>query len=72
MGNGDVFGFEHASLRCMVGGRVGNAVDSRINLSVIGRRPSKSYGLVFVCSGEGNGNPLQYYCLENPLNVGAW
>ena len=22
--------------------------------------------------GEGNGNPLQYYCLENPLDRGAW
>ena len=22
--------------------------------------------------GEGNGNPLQYYCLENPKDRGAW
>ena len=22
--------------------------------------------------GEGNGNPLQYSCLENPINGGAW
>jgi len=22
--------------------------------------------------GEGNGNPLQYSCLENPRNEGAW
>ena len=22
--------------------------------------------------GEGNGNPLQYLCLENPMNRGAW
>ena len=22
--------------------------------------------------GEGNGNPLQYSCLENPVNEGAW
>ena len=22
--------------------------------------------------GEGNGNPLQYYCLENPMGRGAW
>ena len=22
--------------------------------------------------GEGNGNPLQYSCLENPVNRGAW
>ena len=23
-------------------------------------------------AGEGNGNPLQYYCLENPMGRGAW
>ena len=22
--------------------------------------------------GEGNGNPLQYDCLENPMDRGAW
>ena len=22
--------------------------------------------------GEGHGNPLQYSCLENPMNRGAW
>ena len=22
--------------------------------------------------GEGNGNPLQYYCLGNPFDRGAW
>jgi len=22
--------------------------------------------------GEGNGNPLQYSCLANPMNGGAW
>ena len=22
--------------------------------------------------GEGNGNPLQYYCLENSMDRGAW
>ena len=24
------------------------------------------------CIGEGNGNPLQYSCLENPRDWGAW
>ena len=23
-------------------------------------------------TGEGNGNPLQYYCLENPMDRVAW
>ena len=22
--------------------------------------------------GEGNGNPLQYFCLEHPMEGGAW
>ena len=25
-----------------------------------------------LCSGEGNGTPLQYSCLENPMDGGAW
>ena len=24
------------------------------------------------CFGEGNGNPLQCFCLENPRDRGAW
>ena len=37
-----------------------NEVDLR-SISGSGRSP-----------GEGNGNPLQYYCLENPMDRGAW
>ena len=25
-----------------------------------------------ISSGEGNGNPLQYSCPENPIDRGAW
>ena len=31
------------------------------SISALGRSP-----------GEGNGNPLQYSCLENPMDRGAW
>ena len=48
--------------------------------------PSGSDGNVSVCNagdpgsipglgrspGEGNGSPLQYSCLENPMDCGAW
>ena len=37
-----------------------NAVDLGL-ISGLGRFP-----------GEGNGNPLQYSCLENPMDGGAW
>ena len=28
--------------------------------------------LILLSFGEGNGNPLQYSCLENPMDAGAW
>ena len=28
--------------------------------------------LLYEVLGEGNGNPLQYSCLENPMDGGAW
>jgi len=30
------------------------------------------YGLGNMKIGEGNGNPLQYSCLGNPMDRGAW
>ena len=26
----------------------------------------------YFITGEGTGNPLQYFCLENPMDRGAW
>ena len=31
-----------------------------------------SYPITQEIPGEGNGNPLQYSCLENPMDGGAW
>ena len=28
--------------------------------------------LCYIAFGEGNGTPLQYSCLENPMDGGAW
>ena len=30
------------------------------------------FSLPLTLVGEGNGNPLQYSCLENPMDRGAW
>ena len=30
------------------------------------------YGALAHTIGEGNGTPLQYSCLENPMDGGAW
>ena len=52
----------------------------------VGSFPDGSYGKESTCnggdmdsipgsrrpSGEGNGNPHQYSCLENPMDRGAW
>ena len=32
----------------------------------------KKHKLELRLLGEGNGTPLQYSCLENPMNEGAW
>ena len=40
---------------------VGDAVGAKGLISGLGRSP-----------GEGNGNPLQYSWLENPMDRGAW
>ena len=31
-----------------------------------------NYPTVALISGEGNSNPLQYSCLEDPMDGGAW
>ena len=41
--------------------------ESACNLGDAGLIPGSG-----ISSGEGNGNPLQCSCLENPMNRGAW
>ena len=45
-------------------------LDSKVSVYNAGD-PGSSPGLGR-SPGEGNGNPLQYYCLENPMDRGAW
>ena len=50
---------------------------SRIGCSPWGREESDMterlpFRFSLSCIGEGNGNPLQYSCLENPRDRGAW
>ena len=47
------------------GGSVGK--DSACNVGDLGSVPESGRS-----PGEGNGNPLQYLCLENPMDRGAW
>ena len=41
--------------------------ESTCNAGDLGLIPGSGRSL-----GEGNGNPLQYSCLENPMDRGAW
>ena len=50
-------GFPHSS----VGKESACSAGDRGSVLGLGRSP-----------GEGNGNPLQYSCLENPMDNGAW
>ena len=34
--------------------------------------PQNDLSVNSACIGEGNGTPLQYSCLENPMDGGAW
>ena len=36
------------------------------------QRVGHDWAISLSCIGEGNGNPLQYSCLENPRDGGAW
>ena len=36
------------------------------------KRMREVFGLLVTSIGEGNGTPLQYSCLENPMDGGAW
>jgi len=50
-------GFSHSSL----------GKESACNAGDLGSIPGSGRS-----AGEGNDNPLQYPCLENPMNRGAW
>ena len=41
------------------------------NLPAMQQTQAQSLGQEY-SPGEGNGNPLQYSCLENPMDRGAW
>ena len=46
---------------------LGNGKESFCNAGDLGSIPGLGR-----CPGEGNGYPLQYSCLENPMDRGAW
>ena len=53
------------SLTCFPGGSDGK--ESACNAKDLGSIPGLGR-----CPGGGHGNPLQYSCLEDPMDRGAW
>ena len=48
--------------------------DGYLLIGVAGKRDGRfgNYRDLLHLDGEGNGTPLQYSCLENPMDGGAW
>ena len=46
--------------------------DSDVCFTLQRRRPRFDAWVRKTPLGEGNGNPLQYFCLENSMDGGAW
>ena len=42
------------------------------DISEDSRKYKENYTVLGFYIGEGNGTPLQYSCLENPMDGGAW
>ena len=66
----DLFHVPHASLLrfyLTVTGFAGRHKESTCNAGDLGSIPGSERS-----PGEGNGNPLQYSCLGNPIDRGAW
>ena len=55
------------SLLCLVALGGSEVKASACNVGDLGSIPGSGSS-----PGEGNGNPLQYSCLENPMDRGAW
>ena len=57
------------SIICLISGFPGGSdgEESTCNIGNLGLIPASGRS-----SGEGNGYPLQYSCLENPMDRGAW
>ena len=45
----------------------------KMNMPLMTKQEVRTFGGIQPSSiGDGNGTPLQYYCLENPMDGGAW
>ena len=57
---------KNINLFILIGGQCSHEIKRRL---LLGRKVMTNLDSIF---GEGNGTPLQYSCLENPMDGGAW
>ena len=67
----------HEDQSDMSSGSLASLVKKALSCSPWGRKESDTterlhFHFSLSCMGEGNGNPLQCSCLENPRDGGAW
>ena len=68
----DILGFFHVLVIVNSAGINTGVHVSFSNMVSSGYMPSSGIVESYGSFGEGNGNPLQYSCLENPRDGGAW
>ena len=64
---GDAFPLKQSPL-CSAQGFLLNETTEYFNFQFV----RENYSLLVTGLGEGNGHPVQYSCLENPMDRGAW
>ena len=57
---------------CSMRGNVEEQRGKKHRISTLKKSISNIYLQLWSCIGEGNGTPLQYSCLENPMDGRAW
>ena len=50
----------------------GKTFQAKRDIGLVTGRGKKHLEMNRIKFGEGNGTPLQYSCLENPMDGGAW
>ena len=56
----------------VTGGFPGGATGKELPANARDTGDADSVPRLGISPGEGNGNPVQYSCLENPMDRGAW
>jgi len=52
--------------------RLDRVKQKNLNFQISSEKKKNVLGVSKVEGGEGNGSPLQYSCLANPMDGGAW